>query len=173
MSSDFRSKILRTAGAALLVALSAVATGCQVRPLYSEAGGMQQKLAAIAFSEAKDRVGQVVRNRLIFLTGGGAGEATDPQYEVELTVTSSLTQALLVDTSDRARAGQVFIKAGYILRRSSDGEVIKAGERRAMALVDFPVQEFAKVRAIRDAENRAANEAAELVRADLAAALGR
>ena len=173
MSSDFRSKILRAGSVALLVALSAVITGCQVRPLYSEAGGMQQKLGAIAFSEAKDRIGQVVRNRLIFLTGGGAGEAVNPQYEVELTVTSSLAQVLLIDTSDRARAGHVFVKAGYILRRSSDGEVIKAGERRAMAMVDFPIQEFAKVRAIRDAESRAANEAAELVRADLAAALGR
>ena len=69
--------------------------------------------------------------------------------------------------------GQAVVAVDYILRRNADGQVLKAGHRQVTALVDFPVQEFAKVRAIRDAENRAATEAAELVRADLAAALGR
>ncbi|MDG3577623.1 LPS assembly lipoprotein LptE [Rhizobium sp. YJ-22] len=173
MSSDFRSKLLRTSGAIVLIALSALATGCQVRPLYSEAGGVAQKLGSIAYSEAGSRIGQVVRNKLIFLTAGGNGEPANPEYKVDLTVTSSVAQVLLVETSDRARAGQVAVAVDYILRRNADGQVLKAGHRQAISLVDFPVQEFAKVRAIRDAENRAANEAAELVRADLAAALGR
>jgi LPS-assembly lipoprotein len=50
---------------------------------------------------------------------------------------------------------------------------IKSGNRTAVALVDFPVQEFAKLRAVRDGENRAAKELAELIRADIAAALSR
>jgi LPS-assembly lipoprotein len=41
------------------------------------------------------------------------------------------------------------------------------------AQVDLPQQEFAKIRATRDAENRAARELAEIIRTDIAATLGR
>ena len=50
---------------------------------------------------------------------------------------------------------------------------VKTGKRRTVALVDYPDQEFAKIRATRDAEDRAARELAELIRADIAAWLGR
>jgi LPS-assembly lipoprotein len=59
------------------------------------------------------------------------------------------------------------------LKRTATGEIIKTGHRSAVALVDFPGQEYAKVRATLDAENRAAHELAELIRADLASWLGR
>ena len=60
---------------ALTAALGALA-GCQVRPLYSEgaSGAPAQKLASIQISDADTRVAQEVRNRLIFLVGGGAGD---------------------------------------------------------------------------------------------------
>ncbi len=48
-----------------------------------------------------------------------------------------------------------------------------ARRRQVVALVDFPVQEFAKLRAVRDAENRASREMAELICADLSAALAK
>ncbi len=63
--------------------------------------------------------------------------------------------------------------ADYNLGRSDSGETIRSGRRQVVALVDFPVQEFAKLRAIRDAENRAARELAELLSADVAAALAK
>ena len=63
--------------------------------------------------------------------------------------------------------------ASFVLKNASDGKVLKAGSRSAVALVDFPTQEFAKQRAIRDSEDRAAREAAELVGADISAALSR
>jgi LPS-assembly lipoprotein len=63
--------------------------------------------------------------------------------------------------------------ADYNLTLVESGETLRSGRRQVVALVDFPVQEFAKMRAIRDAENRAARELAELISADIAAILAR
>lgn len=166
-------------GATRLVAFAAILTaiaGCQVRPLYSEgaAGAPAKKLASIEISEAGDRVAQEVRNRLIFLVAGGAGEPANPEYKLALTVTSTVTGVLYkTDEADTADAGRVTVSADYNLSRADTGQTVRSGNRVAVALVDFPDQEFAKLRAIRDAENRAARELAEIIRADLAAALGR
>lgn len=153
----------------MLTALS----GCQVRPLYSDPVGTSTALAAIEISEATDRVEQEVRNALIFLAAGGQGEPVNPQYHLALTVTHRSMGVLYDQAKDRAGAGRIVVKADYNLTKIGTGETIKSGNRTAVALVDFPVQEFAKVRAVRDGENRAAKELAELIRADIAAALSR
>lgn len=157
------------AGVLLLTALA----GCQVRPLYSDVAGTSSALAAIEISDADDRVEQEVRNALIFLVAGGQGEPTNAQYHLALNVTSRAMGVLYDQARDRAGAGRIVVKADYNLTKIGTGETIKSGNRTAVALVDFPVQEFAKVRAVRDGENRAAKELAELIRADIAAALSR
>ncbi|PST17501.1 hypothetical protein C7U60_20810 [Mesorhizobium plurifarium] len=175
--AGFRLRSLAfVAGALSLAALG----GCQVRPLYSDGptGSTSTALAAIEISEAEDRVEQEVRNALVFLTSRGQGEPVNPQYHLALSV-SHRTMGVLYETSDveddddRAGAGRVVVKADYNLTKTSTGETVKAGRRTAVALVDFPRQEFAKIRAVRDGENRAAKELAEIIGADLAAALGR
>lgn len=171
MSSNFQSsKLLRRSlllGAALLLA------GCQARPLYLDNDGqMRQTLASIAFSEAKDRVGLETRNRLIFLTGGGA-QPTTPQYRVDLNVSSSVEGVLLDRAADRPNSGRALAIGSFTLTRISDGTVLKTGRRQSVALFDYPQQEYARLRSVRDAETRAARELAELVYADLATALGR
>jgi LPS-assembly lipoprotein len=157
------------AGLALLGALA----GCQVRPLYSTAAGTEGKLASVSISEADDRVEQQVRNDLIFLFAGGAGEAQNALYHLELNVSVRNIGVLIDVADDVPRAGRIVVSADYNLVKSDSGETITSGKRSAVALVDFPIQEFAKLRAVRDAENRAARELAELVRADIASALGR
>ena len=107
------------------------------------------------------------------MTGGGAGEPAAPQYRVELKVESDVTGVLLEQSSDTAAAGRVTVSADYTLERVADATVLKVGHRQAVSLVDYPTQQFAKLRAVRDAENRAARELAELIRADLAMVLGR
>ncbi len=173
MSSDFASKLGRRAAVGIIIASAALLSSCQVRPLYSESSGVTAKLSSVGFSEATSRVEQEVRNRLIFIAGRGAGEAENPEYEAEIHVRSSVTDTLLVQSSDTARAGRVTVSVDYTLRSTKDSQVIKAGNRYATALLDYPGQEFAKQRAVRDAENRAAREAAEFVGLDIAAALGR
>lgn len=173
MSFNSFSRVSRFGGLTTIVALAALLASCQVRPLYSEKDGAGQKLAAIAFSDPTTRVGQQVRNQLVFLTSGGAGEPAKPDYEVELSATSVETNILLDQSTAAPSPGRVVVTATYTMKQTSDGKVIKTGTRAVTALLDIPAQEFAELRAIRDAENRGAREVAELVRADLAGALAR
>lgn len=164
-------------GFARLLAISSVLllAACQVRPLYSEgpSGKASSALASIKIADAEDRVGQDVRNRLIFLTSGGAGEPANAQYNLALKVTSDTQGVLFDQQADTAEAGRVVVRADYNLTRIDNGQTVRSGNRSAVALVDFSEQEFAKARAKIDAEKRAATELAEIIRADLAASLGR
>ncbi len=171
MSSELKpSTVLRRSlliGAALLLA------GCQARPLYQDTNGETRgALAAIAYSEATSRVGLETRNRLIFLTSGG-DETKTPEYRVDLTVSTSVSGVLLEKGADTPNSGRAVATGSYTLKRISDDTVLKTGRRQTVALFDYPRQEFAKLRAVRDAEDRAARELAELIYADLSMALGR
>ena len=171
MSSELKpSTVLRRSlliGAALLMA------GCQARPLYQDANGETRgALAAISYSEATSRVGLETRNRLLFLTSGGK-ESQTPEYRVELVVSGGVEGILLDEAADTPNAGRAAVVGTYTLKRISDDTVVKTGRRTGVALFDYPRQEFAKLRAARDAETRAARELAEFIYADLAMALGR
>ncbi len=171
MSSELKpSTVLRRSlliGAALLLA------GCQARPLYQDNNGETRgALAAISYSEATSRIGLETRNRLLFLTSGG-DETKTPQYRVELNVSGGVTGILLDEAADTPNAGRAVVVGTYTLKRVSDDTVLKTGRRSGVALFDYPRQEFAKLRAVRDAETRAARELAEMIYADLAMALGR
>ncbi|MBW8790215.1 hypothetical protein HFO94_15395 [Rhizobium leguminosarum] len=173
MSSDIACKLARNAGIAMILASAAFLSACQVRPLYSESSGVTEKLSSVGFSPAGSRVEQQVRNHLIFLSSRGAGEPEKPEYLVEMHASSTVADTLLRESGDTSRAGRVTVSVTYTLRAATDNHVIKAGSRATTALVDFPDQEFAKQRAIRDAQNRAADQVAEFVGADIAAALSR
>ena len=54
-----------------------------------------------------------------------------------------------------------------------DGQVLNSATREVVSQIDVSGQTFAKLRAIRDAENRASREAAEFIRAEIAIALSR
>lgn len=168
-ASRRRGLFASAAGLIGLVLLS----GCQVKPLYSNGSTVAQSAASISISDAEDRVEQRVRNELIFLLAGGRGEPANPTYHLEMDVNSRDVGVLLSQDDDVARAGRLVLTADYNLTLVESGETIRAGRRQVVALVDFPVQEFAKLRAVRDAENRAAREMAELIRADLSAALAK
>lgn len=144
-----------------------------MRPLYSTPSGTEGKLASVSISEADDRVEQQVRNDLIFLLAGGAGEPQTALYHLEINVTVRNIGVLIDVRTDTARAGRIVVSADYNLSKTDTGETVASGKRSSVALLDFPYQEFAKLRAVRDAENRAARELAELIRADVASALGR
>nr|WP_162895042.1 hypothetical protein [Rhizobium terrae] len=157
----------------------AILTGCQVRPLYSESAGTGERLAAVSFSQPKSRVDQVIRNHLVFLTSGGAGESVRPAYDVTLTAKSTASSIIDDEDDDNVSTtgvplpGRVQVEATYTLTRHSDGQVLKSAKREVVSLIDVSGQGFAKLRAVRDAENRAARELAEFIRAEIAIALAR
>ncbi len=182
MLSDAYSKWGRIAAAISVVLFAGILAGCQVRPLYGEASGTRQKLESVSFASAGDRITQEVRNHLVFLAYGGAGAPTAKDYMVKLTVTSSATSTEVTnDTSlsigrnnyDGPYPGRVSMTGKYVITRVSDGQVMRAATRTVTSMLDLPQQEFAKIRAIRDGENRAARELAEIIGTDIAATLSR
>lgn len=148
-------------------------SGCTVRPLYgnvSPAGSgeaMSARLASIAIPPASDRVGQELRNHLIFMFGGGRGQPANPVYRLDLTTTARRSVLTTINTGRvnlEPTAGTMTVAADYRLSEIATGEVVAAGNRSIQTAYDIPAQEFAASRAVRDAENRAARELAELLR---------
>jgi LPS-assembly lipoprotein len=161
------------------VAAMALLAGCQVRPLYSESGG-GQRLTSVGFAQPKSRLEQVIRNNLVFLAAGGAGEPAHPEYEVKLSAKSSASSILDITSDDDTVsitqtpvAGRVEVSVTYTLTRIRDGQVLKSATREVVSQIDVSSQSFAKLRTIRDAENRASREAAEFIRAEIAIALSK
>jgi len=158
----------------LLVGSAALLQGCQVRPLYASGpNSPEPKLASISVGEVGTRVAQQVRNHLIFLLDRGGAEPVNPAYSLTLSVSEAAIGFFIDAAGDAPTAGKMKVTAAYVLKDAKTGKVLKAGSRIAVAGYDLPPQEFTKIRAIRDAENRAAIAAAELVDADLAGFLAR
>ena len=166
----------RTAARAALAVLSGIAlAGCTVQPLYApqpQAGTVRTAaLASVYIEPVDDRVGQELRNHLIFLMNGGAGQPANPAYELSLNVRTRSRNAAVVQitTSDgEPTARTVTVTADYRLKRADDGTEIARRRAVVSASYDVSLQEFADTRAERDAENRAATEAAEQLRALIA-----
>lgn len=160
------------------VAIAALLAGCTVQPLYSSndgasvggsvTPGMRARLASVSIDPVGTIYGQEVRNRLIFLLGGGAGEPASPTYRVALGLQTATTNAVSVDVGDgtdrtgRPSAGTVLVRSNYVLR-DADGKPLAHGVRVVNASFDRPRQEFANLRAERDAQKRAAQELAEQI----------
>ena len=140
-------------------------TACQVRPLYGEmAGGSAQ---SIGISAPASRVAQIVRNELVFGFSGGAGEPANPQYDMDLDVSVTNQGVLPASNAGEFNAARIVVTASYTLRDTSSGERLFSGERRAVAALDNPDQEYGRTRAVVDAQNRAAREAAAFIRVDV------
>ena len=176
MSSPERkapARLLRGMVLSACVAAMAIASACTVRPLYSNAvapGGTVTSAAAypsIDIKPVQTRYAQEVRNHLIFMLNGGAGQPANAQYSLDLGVTEVDSRSLLAPTTtgeDRPSAGTIVMTSSYRLTRVGTGEVVARGTRRISSSYDRPRQEFAALRAQRDAENRAARELAELLK---------
>lgn len=159
--------------AAALAAVLAIGAGCTARPLYGEvsptAGSVMAtaQLASVEIKPAHNRVGQEVRNHLIFLFGGGAGQPANPAYSMDLNVTAYASNATSVSTPQvklEPTAGFVAVQGTYRVTDTATGELVSSGTRSVQAAYDIPAQNFAAQRAVRDAENRGARELAELLR---------
>ena len=163
-----RRRFLALAGASLLAGTALAA--CQ--PLYGTTpGGQQLKdvLASVKVATIPGRVGQQVRNEIIFATTRG-GYPGEPVYKLDIKVRESIN-SLLVRQSGDAR-GQLFkLDADFTLVRIADKTVVFKGRSAARAAFDRFDPIFTNQRARIDAENRAARSVAESIRTQVAAFL--
>ncbi|MBX3566547.1 MAG: hypothetical protein KF914_00725 [Rhizobiaceae bacterium] len=172
----------RTALPLAAVAAALLLGGCTVRPLYSDSSietgaiaGASTGQRQIYVEEVRTRYGQDLRNNLIFLLNGGAGQPAEPRYRMVLNAAVNVTDeaAVSVVNENRATAALLQMTADYVLTDTGTGEVVAKGARSVTASFDHPAQEFANMRARRDAEDRAARELAEMLRLDVAQRLSK
>ena len=162
----------RSVLAAAFLAAPLLLAGCQVTPLYADRPAAENTmLSAIFIEEVDDRVAQQLRNELIFLFNGGQNQPVAPRYRLVLEVEKS-TMPILLDPQTGEATGQNLELIGrYLLLDAKTGEQLLALAERVTTTYDRFEQGFADLRAERDAENRAAKELAERIRANLALAL--
>lgn len=170
MKSVFKALVM----CGLLAAVTAV-SACTVKPLYATSdadfsGGTAAALASVAVSEQNTRYGLEVRNHLMFLLHGGATPPATPRYKLDLSVTSVTASAATIQRAgvDEPTAGTVRMKGSYTLTDAATGAVLGQGTREVSSAFDRPRQEYAVLRAERDAQNRAARELAEVIRLSVA-----
>lgn len=170
----------RTSRRGLLVACAALAampllTACEggFRPLYGSAalGGanVTEKFAQVEFAPIPGRVGQRLRNELIFQATGG-GLPVPPTYRLEIAVSESVTSTL-VKTNGDALSSVFNLDANFRLVRLSDRSVVLQGSSFGRASFERAQSIFSNVRAQEDAENRAAKTVGEELRTRLSAYL--
>ncbi|MDA7946416.1 MAG: hypothetical protein MPJ78_02955 [Hyphomicrobiaceae bacterium] len=160
-----RRQALALIGSALLAA--PLASACQ--PLYgSTPNGARVKdvMAGIDITEIPGRVGQRLRNELIFSTTGG-GRAGGSVYRLEISVRESLTKTLVSTTGD-AQGEIYFLEANYKLVSLADNKIVFRGKGVGRAAYDRFNPIFSNVRARIDAENRAARIVADTIRTGVA-----
>jgi len=173
---------------ATVVGLLTALAACTVQPLYSGGAGgdglsgkvapaMRSKLASIAIDSPDDRMTQMVRNRLVYLLSGGAGQPSSA-YQLTLNVSVQVQQAIRVNIGDqtdregRASAGTVIASSSYVLKDMKDRTLFMR-KRSVASSFDRPRQEYANLQAEQDAKKRAAEELAERIYLSLTRDLAR
>jgi LPS-assembly lipoprotein len=158
------------------LALGACSDGSGLRPLYATtsaggAPGVEQKLAHIEYVNIPGRIGQRVRNELIFQsTGDGRGRGLPPVYRVEIALRESMASTLVARSGD-ASAQIYTLDAQFRLIRIADNKLMLQGSSHARGGFERYTTIYSNVRAREDAENRAATTIAGDIKSRLAAFL--
>jgi LPS-assembly lipoprotein len=167
-----------------VAAAAALTAGC-FQPLYGErsaagpgavAPNVREALAAIEVDQIaapngtpEARIAVELRNDVIFQLTGGAGAAT-VAYRLAIKMTLSKAAVIIDIATGRTEDEIVGIDAVYTLTEVGTKKVVVNSTTFARVSSDVPglQQRFARQRAQRDAENRAAGVIAEQIRSRLA-----
>jgi len=162
-----------------VAALAALTAGC-FQPMYAERGdgtpGLREKLMGMdlppinkANRAREARVGVDVRNAMAFKLYGTA-TGMPPTHRLEIRFASSKTSLIVDPNTGLPNSENYGIDAQYNLIEVVSGKSVMTGTTFARVSYDMPgsYQRFARNRALRDAEDRAANEIAENINTRLA-----
>lgn len=154
------------------LALSGCGSEAGFRPLYGTTAsgiGLEEKLAQVKVAPIPSRVGQRIRNELIFQNTGG-GTPPPPRYTLEIVITESVTSTLVQSTGESL--SQIYnLNASFRLISIKDKQVVMQGTSQGRAGFERFTSIYSNVRAREDAENRAAKAVAEELKGRLAARL--
>jgi LPS-assembly lipoprotein len=158
--------------AALAVTAALGLAGCGIQPLYgTTASGSRlgAVMAGVEVSPIPGRVGQTVRNELIFENSGGSGKPAQSNYKLDIVIKESLINELVEITGNAQ--GQVYQLDATFKLITHDGKVVLEGKATSRASYERFETIFSNVRARVDAENRAARTVAESIKVRVAAYL--
>src|SRR5215813_3760838 len=162
-----------------VAALAALTAGC-FQPMYAEhtdgTPGLREKLMGVEIppvdkpnASREARVGVEVRNALAFKLYGSA-TGMPPTHRLVLRFTTN-RQSLIVDPNTGLPSSENYgIDAQYNLIEIATNKSVMTGTTFSRVSYDMPgsYQRFARSRAFRDAEDRAAHEIAENIGTRLA-----
>lgn len=162
-----------------VAALAALTAGC-FQPMYAERNdgtpGLREKLMGIELppiakpnASREARVGVEVRNALAFKLYGTA-TGMPPTHRLDIRFTTSRSSLIVSATTGLPTSENLGIDAQYNLVEVATGKSVMTGSTFSRVSYDMPgsYQRFSRTRAVRDAEDRAANEIAENITTRLA-----
>jgi LPS-assembly lipoprotein len=162
-----------------VAALAALTAGC-FQPMYAEhtdgTPGLREKLMGVelppinkANASREARVGVEVRNALAFKLYGTA-TGMPPTHRLDIRFTSSKSSLIVDPNTGLPNSENYGIDCQYNLIEVVTGKSVMTGTTFARVSYDMPgsYQRFSRNRAVRDAEDRAANEIAENINTRLA-----
>lgn len=158
--------------AATVIVLGGCADGEGFRPLYGPTAsgvGVQARMAAVEVAPIPSRVGQRLRNELIFQNTGG-GTPAPTEFRLDIAIREGVNSTL-VKNSGEALSQIYTLEAAFKLIRMSDKKVVLQGSSHGQAGFERFQQIYSNVRAKEDAENRAAKTIADDIKTRLAATL--
>src|SRR4051794_1579974 len=162
-----------------VAALAALTAGC-FQPMYADHAdgtpGLREKLMGVELppvdkpnASREARIGVEIRNALAFKLYGTA-TGMPPTHRLVLRF-SSTRSSLIVDPNTGLPSTENYgLDAQYNLIEVVSNKSVMTGTTSSRVSYDMPgsIQRFARTRAIRDAEDRAANEIAENIQTRLA-----
>lgn len=166
----------RSPALAQVLVAGALALGlasCGIQPMYggSTVGGanLKEVMKTVDVTPIPGRVGQKVRNELIFANTGG-GYAGPRKFKLDIAVKERVISQLVNITGDAA--GQVFeLTASFKVVNLENGQIVYQGNAISRAAYERFEEIFSNVRARYDAENRAARTVADSIKTQVAAVL--
>ncbi|KRQ02585.1 MULTISPECIES: LPS assembly lipoprotein LptE [Bradyrhizobium] len=162
-----------------VAALAALTAGC-FQPMYAERSdgtpGLREKLMGVELppinkpnASREARVGVEIRNALAFKLYGTA-TGMPPTHRLDIRFTTSRSSLIVSSATGLPTSENLGIDAQYNLVEVVTGKSVMTGSTFSRVSYDMPgsYQRFSRTRAVRDAEDRAANEIAENITTRLA-----
>lgn len=169
-----RRRMLR--GLALAIAVAPALSACGssgFQPLYANGpNSVPEQLAKVDIGPIPGRVGQRVRNELIFQNTGGH-EALPPAYRLEVALRDTL-HTTLVQTDGTSRGQIYLLEASFrLVDVKNPKRVLFEGTSYGRGAFERFDSIYSNVRAREDAENRVARTVAEDIKNRVAVYLSR
>ena len=144
-----------------LVILSLLLAACGFEPLHGRSSGTAERLSQVVVPPIEDRVGQLVRNRLLDYFEP-PGDRTPAVYRLDVRV-SEAKDGLGIQEDRSITRYNLRLQARYRLIVIATGQPLLEGETSTLAAYNVIRSDYANLIAERDARARAAQDIGDAI----------